>query len=234
MRKKKEYWFPGSIEIEEYVDGRYGSPGEKRKKKQEVTPEKIKKINRLNKSKKARRMIKNNFFPGDYYITLTFEKDKRPKNILEAKKIWQDMQRKIRRECKKQGKEFKWIVLIERGAKGAVHGHLIMNKIENGHEFIQKCWNYGKVYFQLLYEEGGYKDLADYITKDVGDEEKSYYSHSRNLPIPKPRIKKIKGKWKEPKAYKGYEIDKNSIIDGINAIGFRYRSYTMVKLDRRI
>ena len=236
MRKKKEYWFKDSIEIEEYPDGRYGAPGMKRSKKKKVTPEQIKKINRMNRAKKTRRMIKNNFDEGDLYITLTFAKDKRPKTLTEAKKIWTKMQRKIRSEYKKQGKSFKWIILMERGAKGAIHFHLIINNVlENEIKMIQRLWNYGGLYFRLLYKEGGFEDLAEYMTKDPLTGEESYFSHSRNLPIPKPRIKKLKGKWKDPKPYKNYYIDKNSIFDGINPVtGLRYRSYTMIKIDRRI
>lgn len=47
MRKKKEYRLRQSkwIEVEEYIDGRYGAKGQKRQKKRKATPEQVKKQN---------------------------------------------------------------------------------------------------------------------------------------------------------------------------------------------
>lgn len=234
-RKKKEYRFKNSIEIEEYVDGRFGARGEKRQKKKKATPEQVKKQNQLNKAKNARRRIKNNFEPGDYYWTFTFKKECRPPDMESAKEIWTKLQRKIRTEYKRQGREFKWILSIEKGSRGAIHFHLIMNRFEEGDRFMRKLWKYGGVYLQFLYEDGEYKKLADYITKEPLKGEESYYSHSRNLPIPEPKIKIIKGRWKEPEPYKNYYIDKNSIEEGINPVtGYKYRHYTMIRINKRI
>ncbi len=235
IRKKVEYHFRKSIEVEEYVDGRFGAKGKKRKEKVKATPEQVEKQNRLNKSKRIRRRIKNNFSEGDYYLTLTFKKENRPESVKDAIKIWGKVQRKLRDVCKKQNKAFKWIACIERGGKGAIHFHLIMNRLEEGDRILQKIWTYGRVHMQLLYEEGGFRDSADYISKTPNDKENGWYSHSRNLPIPKPRVKRITSKIKEPKAYKGYYIDKNTIYEGINPVtGYLYRHYEMIKLDRRI
>lgn len=229
MRKKKEYRFKNSIEIEEYVDGCFGARGKKREEKKKATPEQVKKQNQLNKAKNARRRIKNNFEEDDYYWTLTFKKECRPESLEEAKNIWTKLQRKIRAEYKRQKKEFKWIISIEKGKKGAIHFHIIMNRIENGDRFIKRLWTYGGVYLRLLYDNGDYKALADYITKQPEEGEESYYSHSRNLPIPEPRVKKLKGEWKEITAYKGYYIEKESIVEGINPVtGYKYRHYTMM------
>lgn len=235
VRKKVEYHFSNSIEVEEYVDGRFGAKGKKRKEKAKATPEQVEKQNRLNKSKRIRRRIKNNFSEGDYYLTLTFKKENHPDSVKDAIKIWEKVQRKLRDACKKQNKVFKWIACCERGGKGAIHFHLIMNRLEDGDRILQKIWTHGRVHMQLLYEEGGYRDLADYISKTPNDKLNGWYSHSRNLPIPKPRVKKIKSKIEEPKAYKGYYIDKSTYYEGINAVtGYMYRHYEMIKLDRRI
>lgn len=234
-RKKKEYRFKNSIEIEEYVDGRFGAKGKKREEKKKATPEQVKKQNQLNKAKNARRRIKNNFEEDDYYFTLTFKKEIRPATLEEAKKIWTKLQRKIRSEYKKQKIEFKWMINIEKGSRGAIHFHLIMNRLENGDKLIRKLWKYGGIYIQLLYERGDYKALAEYMTKQAEEGEESYYSHSRNLPIPEPRVKKLKGEWKDIEAYKGYYIDKDSVVEGINPVtGYKYRHYTMIRINRRI
>lgn len=233
-RKKKEYHFKNSIEVEEYVDGRFGARGKERLEKKKATPEQMKKQNQLNRAKNCRRRIKNNFEEGDYYLTLTFKKELRPSGMEDAKEIWTKVQRKLRDAYKKQNEKFKWIISIEKGKRGAIHFHLILNRIENGDKLIRKIWPYGGIYMRFLYEEGGYKDLADYITKPPEEGEGSYYSHSRNLPIPEPKIKRVKSKWREPKPYKGYYIDKNSYEEGINPVtGYPYRHYEMIRIDRR-
>lgn len=234
-RKKKEYKFKNSIEIEEYVDGRYGAKGKKREEKKKATPEQVKRQNQLNKAKNCRRRIKNNFEEDDYYWTLTFGKDQRPKTMEEAKAIWTKLQRKLRTEYKRQRKKFKWIISIEKGKKGAIHFHLITNRIEDGDRFMKKLWTCGSIYLRLLYDNGDYKALADYMTKAAEGGEESYYSHSRNLPIPEPRVKKLKGKWEDIEPYKGYYIDKESVVEGINPVtGYKYRHYTMIRINRRI
>lgn len=236
-RRKIEYHFKNSIEVEEYVTGRFGAKGEKRQEKKKATPEQVEKQNQFNRTKNARRRIKNNFKEDDFYLTFTFEKSKRPGSLDSAKKIWTKVQRKIRNECKKQKKKFKWMIRIEKGSKGAIHFHLIMNEIEDGLKIIKNIWKtYGYVYLKLLYEEGDFQKLAAYITKPAAEKEETYYSHSRNLPIPEPRVKRIKEKkWKDVKPYKGFYIDKESLIEGINPVtGYMYRHYTMIRLNRRI
>lgn len=232
--RKKEYHFKNSIEVEEYVDGRFGARGNRRTEKKKATPEQVKRQNQLNKAKNCRRRIKNNFSEGDFYLTLTFKKELRPPDLKSAKEIWTKMQRKLRDEYKKHEIPFKWIISIERGSKGAIHFHLILNRIENGDKLLHKIWKYGGIYFRLLYEEGGFKDLADYMTKLPEEGEESHYSHSRNLPIPEPKMKVIRNSQKEPKPYKGYYIDKNTIVEGINPVtGYPYRHYEMIRINRR-
>ena len=85
--RKKEYHFKDSIEVEEYVDGRFGAKGNKRTEKKKATPEQVKKQNQLNKAKNCRRRIKNNFSEGDYYLTLTFKRELRPPDLKSAKDI---------------------------------------------------------------------------------------------------------------------------------------------------
>lgn len=90
-----------------------------------------------------------------------------------------------------------------------------------------------------------FAQLASYITKDekVGEKKKdgsrakprlseSSYSTSRNMPLPEPAVDKLKRWKKEAKPQKGYYIAK--IFEGINpATGYKYRRYTMIRLNRR-
>lgn len=232
MKKQKLYRFKNSIEVEEYRDGRFGAKGEKRQEKKKVTPEQVKRQNQFNRTKRLRRIIKANFKEDDLYWTLTFRKEKRPESIEEAKEIWKKLQRKLRDECKRQKMHFKWVVRIEKGSRGAVHIHLIMNAIEKS-SFVKNLWKeFGHARLEFMYEEGGFVKLAAYMTKPDEDGEESYYSHSRNLPIPEPEVNMISGEIEddEIKIPEGYYLDKESLIEGINPItGYPYRQYILLR-----
>ena len=95
---------------------------------------------------------------------------------------------------------------------------------------------YGKVINTLMYEKGGFADLAAYITKTPATDPRlreSDYSASRNLPIPEPEKKIYRHwkTWKEIKVPAGYYLDKSSVKEGINPYtGYRYRSYSLLPL----
>ena len=82
--KRLTYLFEDSIEIYEYLDGRYGAPGEKREKKEEPTPEQIKKRNQWNRERKARHNLKTWFHENDYLFLLTYRRELRPPNMKAA------------------------------------------------------------------------------------------------------------------------------------------------------
>ena len=116
---------------------------------------------------------------------------------------------------------------------------MIINRIEGADLIIKSAWNKGGVNQKLMYEEGGFRELAEYIAKKPAEEnaiKEKWYSRSRNLIIPEPEKKVMSGKtWrKEPKAPKGYYLDKESMVEGINPVtNYKYRYYTFVKLVRR-
>lgn len=231
MKKQKIYPFRNSIEVEEYIDGRFGARGEKRNPKKKATPEQVKRQNQFNKTKKLRRMMKANFFEDDLYWTLTFRKEQRP-SMDEAKEIWKKLQRKIREECNRQKRTFKWIVRIEKGSRGAVHIHLVMNALDKP-SFVKNLWKeFGHARLEYMYEEGGFAKLAAYMTKPDEEGEETYYSHSRNLPIPEPEVNMISGDIAEDdiKIPEGYYLDKESLVEGINPItGYPHRQYILLR-----
>ena len=55
------------------------------------------------------------------------------------------------------------------------------------------------------------------------------YNTSRNMPLPEPKPKTFYRWKKEPKPKKGYYIIRS--YEGINPMGYRYRKYTMVRLE---
>lgn len=110
----------------------------------------------------------------------------------------------------------------------------------------------GHINLTPMYESGGYEALAEYLTKKPRKEEyeqlslfpenerKEFikYSTSRNLIRPVPEKRDYR-RWtlkrlieEGPKASKGYYIDKNSIISGVNRYtGMSYYRYREIKLD---
>ncbi len=250
----KDTWrFSNSIEHEYKYAGHYGAKGEKRAKKKKLTPEQISKQNQKNREKKMRRLIKANFIPDDIWGCLKYPKGTR----VTTKQLKRDLDkfiRGMRYDYEKQGQVFKFIYRMEIGKRGGAHIHILINRIrgEPGTDVLmRKRWQQGHVNFTPIYDAGGYKELAEYITKQPKEEtaeqlsflpeeeQKEYvkYSSSRNLIRPQPE-RKVYGRWtmrkildEGPKPTKGYFIDKNSIVCGVNQYtGMSYLYYTEVRI----
>ena len=112
---------------------------------------------------------------------------------------------------------------------------------------LEKAWEHGFtvcIAIRKLSEgcDEDFTKLANYITKDENTRYKkengeygkprikeASYNTSRNMPLPEPKTKKLV-RWKEePKPKKGYVIIR--CHGGINPLGFKYRRYTMVRIE---
>lgn len=238
MYKQKKYNLGDMVEVLEYHNGKYGAPGMPRMKKKKATQEQIRKINQSNKERRCWRKMKLNFKENDYWVTLTYRKTERPSNMKKAKNDIRNVFTKLRREYKKHGQELKWMLHTEIGSRGGVHHHLVINRIKDADVAIRKAWTKGGVHIDLLYEEGGFRKLAEYLSKTPNSEnklEESSYSCSRNLKTPIPEVKVYKRKtWKgEPKPPKGYYVEKETYYAGINPVtGYPYRRYILIKIPK--
>lgn len=251
---KDTYRFKNSIEYEYKYAGNYGAKGERRATKKQATPEQIKKQNQQNRERNMRRLIKANFSEGDLWTTLKYPAGTK-KSVFEVIKDLKRFITNMRREYKKKNVPFKWIYRIEIGEKGGVHIHFLLNRLqgEATDVLIQKKWKYGRVFYTGIYEAGGYEQLASYIVKQPKEQEAEQlslfpeaeqrelirYSCSRNLIRPVPE-RQVYSRWtvrklieNGPTATKGYCIDKNSIVYGINPYtGMSYYRYTELKTTR--
>ena len=236
--KEKRYKLGRYLEIEDYYTAQYGAPGEKRIPKKKLTTEQMEKVNQYNREKIARRKLRTHFQENDYFITLTYQPDRRPADMAAAKEDFKKFMRQVRSAYRKAGAEVKWIRNIEVGTKNGWHIHLVLNRIQDADLIVRKAWPHGRVLFRLAYEQGGFADLAAYITKTPKTDPRlreSSYSTSRNLPVPEPDTKIYRRwkTWRKIRIPKGYYLDKESLREGINPItGYRYRSYTLVKTNR--
>ena len=238
------------LAVEEYHDGRYGAPGIPRQKKKKPTKEDMQKVNAMNKARLCQYRLIQYFDSGDYFATLTYKVSERPPDMKTAKQHYQKLIRYVRKEYKKRGSPLFWIRNIERGTKGAWHIHLVITRIPDTARILEEAWPYGGIYLTQLkkskYYSEDFAELAGYITKSEHTREKkadgseaaprikeSSYSTSRNMPLPEPHKDKLERWPKEVKPKKGYYIAR--IHEGINpATGYKYRRYTMIRINRRI
>lgn len=242
---KKEWRMLFTIDVEKTHSGKYGAPGCKRQKKKKATPEDIERQNEWAAIKRLARKINANFIADDLHVVLTYRKEDRP-NTEEAKKILKDFVDCLRKEYKKKKLPMKYVITTEYLNK-AIHHHIIINNgIEHGvntMSLIRELWAYGRPKYVPLDDSGDYKLLASYFIKetsktfrDKNSHQGTRYSCSRNLIIPEPEVEVIEANTfsKTPKPYKGYYIDKNSIVEGINPVtGYRYQHYTMIKINKK-
>lgn len=248
----KDTWeFSDSIEHEYKFAGKYGAKGEKRAKKKKATKEQIAKQNQQNREKRVRRLMKENFSPGDLWCTLKYPAGTR-KEITEVDKDRKKFLDAMRRAYTKRGQPFKYIYRIEIGAKGGIHIHMIINRLDGDTDLlIQEKWSHGRVNFENIYKSGGYKKLAAYIVKQPNEEQNEQLSFfleeerkklikvgsSRNLVRPQPERKKYTRRTMRkmieegPTPTPGYYIDKDSIVQGVNPYtGMSYLYYTEYRL----
>lgn len=224
-----------AILVDQYMSARYGGPGKRRAKKRKPTPEEMKKINMYTKIRKVLWRIQLYFEEGDLYLTLTYKRENRPKDMKEAKEHFKKFREKLRKEYKKRGIEFRWIRNIEVGSRGAWHIHMILKRFDGIEPMIAKLWKMGKVDYQIMTEEGGFRKLAAYITKTPDTDSRlreSDFDCSRNMTLPEPEVKHIKS-WsihRKIRVPKGWYLDPDSLREGINPItGYDYRSYMLLR-----
>lgn len=247
----KIYRFKNSNEYGYHYKGNYGAKGEKRAPRKKATPEQVARQNQRNRVNKIRRLIKLNFSTRDYWCTLKYPKGERP-SVKTVKKDFGAFIRRMRQKYSKLKEELKYIYRMEIGRLGGVHIHILINRIENAQTdmLVKESWKPsegGSVNYQLLYEQGGFEELAEYIVKKPDEEQNKQlsffdeeeqkqfckYNRSRNLKEPVPEKKEYTRRTMRkiidqgPAPTPGYYIDKNSIRCGVNPYtGMSYLYYT--------
>lgn len=234
MYVREKILLPDRIEIQEKHTGRYGAPGQKRTKKRKATSEQVVRQNRWKKISHIRHLLLMNFRQYDYFTTLTYRTGERPETLEEAKKDFQIFIRKVRAYYKSMGIPCKWMVVGERGSRGGIHFHLVLNRIRDGDRMIAKYWTHGGRATELMRQPETYGRLAEYLAKTPSNksDEKSFFSHSRGLLEPKVvrEVMKRKTFRKDPFVPKGYVLDKDSLREGESCVtGHPYRYYTVMR-----
>lgn len=222
------------IFIKNYSPRMYGAPAKKRIRRMRDTPKAMAKYNNHKRAEKLQMLIILNFDRG-YHITLDYPKGGRPETYEEAEKILKKALYKVSRRLKKQEIRFKYIAVTERGKRAAaLHHHVIIEGDDRILRELTQVWgDHWKM--SKMYEDGAYKDLAEYIIKIETKEEqtkgKAKYHRSRNLREPIVRRSLMEGAIKdEPEIPKGYVLEEGSFVNGYNdVLGIRYQSYVVKK-----
>lgn len=236
--KRLTYLFDNAIEVYEYLDGRYGAPGQKRGKREKPSPEVIKKRNQWNRERKARHKLRTYMKVNDYLVTFSYRIPARPPDMGTAVGHMKKALTYIRKEYKKRGYPLRWIRNIEVGTRGAWHIHMVVNRVPDADIILKEAWEHGTVNFKLLYEMGEFAELAAYLTKTPDTDprlKEARYRSSNNMPLKEPEKKRLVRWRKKPKEKKGFYLDKQSYHEGTNPVtGYQYRYYTLIRINRRI
>lgn len=189
--------------------------GEKRAAKSNPTPEAVRKVNLRNAVKMLTSILNNNFGLGDYHLTLTYAGEEPTKE--EAKRTLQNFQKAMKRYCKKNEIEWKWVAVTEY-ENHRIHHHMVCSGVDP--EVIESKWNKGYVNFKMLEADGNYYKLAEYLIKET---EKTFrlpdsvnrkrYSTSGNIVRPEIKKELVSEKMleKDPEPLKGYYIDQDTV-----------------------
>jgi hypothetical protein len=160
-------------------------------------------------------LMNANFHPGDWHATFTYADDE--PSQAEAKKEIGNFKRRMAREYKKAGREFCWIEVTEY-RNHRIHHHMLMSYIDP--QIIERQWTRGHVRFTALDRSRNYRKLAEYFVKETsktmrepGNETKRRWSASRNLvrPVVKRETVSAKALYEQPRAFKGYQIDEDTV-----------------------
>ena len=228
-----------TVEVRRYYNFHVPYPGEHRGKREHPTPERIRKANLRKAETDLRRLINANFTNEGYSVTITYRTGEEPGDIDELRKDAALYLRKITRAAKKRGQIFKYVYVLGAGAHRR-HIHIIMQGMDV--KDIGDMWDKGHVSMTRLYSEPDFRELAAYFIKNAedtreqeisqGKKPRRRYNTSHNLKKPLVKKEKIPAKEfrKNPRIPKGYQLDKETMVNGISDLtGMPYQSYTLLK-----
>ena len=180
--------------------------------------------------------LNHNFKGGDMHVVLTYRNEPTHE---EAHKAMDWVIREIRSELKKQAVILKGITATEYEDQ-RIHHHLVISKLDL--EVIRQIWKkYGDIVrVAILDDSRDYRALAHYIIKETSKTfrnpdafSRRRYNCTRSIVTPDSRVVDAEASeiCDEPKAEKGYYVEKNSIFKGANPFnGSPYVVYVQVAL----
>ena len=224
------------IFVSKFLAPMFGNHRSRSVRLKETSPS-VKKCNDFHAAEKCEAKILVNFRPGDWHISLTYAD---VENLTEeqAKKDLRNFLDRLKRRCVKNNITLKYLKMTERSVRGRLHHHLILPQEISG-KMLLECWEHGIVKTNAILGDD-VRGLAKYFTdktkqgqkEDDRPQNTARYSFSRNCTEPQTKYEIIgANKWRdEPRAPKGFMIDKNSLVTGVSKMGFDYQRYTLVRI----
>lgn len=176
-----------------------------RKRRKYLTKPAQAKWNDQSRKKYAKLLIYTNFGKGDYYMTFTHNDDSLPKTPADAKRIQENVLKKMKRLYQKHGLELKYIWFTsyqfdeDKGYIKRIHHHVLVNAGVSRDD-VEGCWStgrgknkrmLGRTQAQLIQPGmNGLEDLATYLTGQEKWEKRQWkkgqkrWSSSKNLKKP--------------------------------------------------
>lgn len=239
---KKVYQLPNYVLVEKTFSTRFGKGYIYRDAHDKPSSEAQQKVNDRQIVKRMGLLANANFKEDDYFLTYTFSKDKRPKDLDECREIWRKYLRALRYRYKRRGKQFKYLWCIE-SENCAIHIHFLCNNEFNISEFPK--WSYSSSPHIKLLDDRNYHSIGEYMAKEGHKKRKEQTVHtkktmgtSRNLIRPEPKVTVLlNSNWSDtPRVGKGYTLDKSSLENGyienpFTGAVFRHQIYRMMRKD---
>lgn len=210
-----------TILIRESASTCAGGKGKKRRPKENVTPEAVAKVNRVNRMRELTAKLNHNFVPGDLWITLTYENDPSFGANLsreECMKRFRNFRKNIQRWAKKAGIVIRMIDSFGLGERlGRPHHHAVMSDVPT--EILRKYWKSGMVHIELLHGFN-YQKVARYMLKNAelakDGKIRRAFNCTRNIATPQTRRQimqssEVTRDVEDIKPFKGYQVDRDSI-----------------------
>lgn len=203
----------GDIRTERrYHTARYGKKGYRRAPHSKPSIQQVQEHNERRLIHRLWLLLNANYVPGDYFLTLTYQKEQRPADAKTCKQHIQQFLRKCRSVYNRAGKTFRYIWVCE-GMRKAPHIHIVCPYHDL--QALQELWPYGIIRPSLLYAEGDFHGLAEYIVKETcktynqpGAVSRKRYNTSKNLIQPQIDVEVMAGNsWTStPRVPKGYQL----------------------------
>ena len=139
---------------------------------------------------KLKMILASNFDYQDLMITLTYDDNHLPPNIIAARKLLKKFLGQLREYRRCRGDELRYVYVTENvHGDGRIHHHLVINGTGQDYDIIRSLWIYGENLEFSRVESWGYEELAKYLTKEprkygrncVGER---MWTPSRNLKKP--------------------------------------------------
>ncbi|WP_147354182.1 hypothetical protein [Clostridium sp. AF32-12BH] len=189
-------------------------------------------------------LLIENFDAGDWHLVLTYAKEKRP-DAAGCRKVLRKFFEKCRRIYKAARIELRYVMVTEWEGK-AIHHHIVISDIPGIHHVLQDVWKEGGIHLTPLFQNHEFDALAEYLTKETkktfhrsDSPMKQRWTCSRNLRRPEVHTEQVKaGSWREepsvPKSLEvqGYVLDKTSVVTDVDAMGYPFQEYTMVRYEK--